>query len=177
MLARLCRLNGIRRQISPAPGERCQNLYGLRHIALAAAVILFPTTRLRLLTTQVKLRQRFTQGEDLLHQRPEAGEIEIVELIKLLYPGVTAINQIAQALFQSFQLQLAGRQLRVTPRGNGALALQPGGDSAKGCGVIFLLKRRDDGQEIIVKGFLFETFQLAPDDVVIFQLNGIFNDF
>jgi hypothetical protein len=58
--------------------------YRLRHIA-GSDGNLFATTRFRLLTTQVQLGKCFTQGEDLLHQRPEAGEIEIVELIKLLY--------------------------------------------------------------------------------------------
>ena len=144
MLTRLGGLHGVRREIAPALGQRRQHLYRLRHIVLAATVILLATTRFRLLTTQVQLRQRFTQGEDLLHQRPQAGEIEIVELIKLLHPRVAAVNQIAQTLFQRLQFQLAGRHLRIAPRRHGALALQPGGNGRHGRGVVLLLKRHDD---------------------------------
>ena len=144
MLARLSRLHGVGREIAPALGERRQHLHRLRHIALAATVIFLATTRFRLLTTQVELCQRFTQGEDLLHQRAETGEIEIVELIKLLHPRVAAIDEIAQTLFQRLQLQLAGCHLRVAPRSDGALALQPGGNGPDGGGVVLLLKRHDD---------------------------------
>ena len=117
------------------------------------------------------------QGEDLLHQRPETGEIEIVELIKLLHPRVAAVNQIAQTLFQRLQLQLAGRHLRIAPRRHGALALQPGGNCRHRSGVVLLLKRHDDCLQLIVKRFIFQACQLALDDVVIFQFNGILNDF
>ena len=144
MLARLSGLHGVGREIAPALGERRQHLYRLRHIALAATVIFLATTRFRLLTAQVQLGQGFTQGEDLLHQRPEAREIEIVELIKLLHPGVAAVNQIAQTFFQRLQFQLAGGHLRIAPLGYGALTLQPGGNGRHRRGVVLLLKRHDD---------------------------------
>ncbi len=91
----------------------------------------------------------------MAHQRAETSEIEVVEFIQLLNAGVTAIDEIAQALFQRFQLQLAGGQLWIAPGGDGTLALQPCSNGRHRPGVVFLLKRHDDRQQLIVKGFAF----------------------
>ncbi|MNL64229.1 hypothetical protein D3C87_1884220 [compost metagenome] len=82
---------------------------------LAATIILFAATRLRLLAAQIQFCEGFTQLKYLRHQWAETGEIEIVELVQLLHAGVTAINQLAQALFQSLQFKLAGGNLRIAP--------------------------------------------------------------
>ncbi|MNY41841.1 hypothetical protein D3C86_1766840 [compost metagenome] len=47
---RLGGLNGIGRQLTPALCQRRKHVDGLRHILLAATIILFATARFRLLT-------------------------------------------------------------------------------------------------------------------------------
>ncbi|MNC32940.1 hypothetical protein D3C75_813190 [compost metagenome] len=155
MLTRSGRLHRLGRQIAPVAGEGGQHLYCLGHILLAAAIVRLPATGFRLLAAQIEFCQRFAQGENLRHQGAEAREIEIVKFIQLLHAGIAAIDQIAQAFLERLQLQLAGGKLRIAPWGEGPLVLQPAGDGRQRGGVVFMLKRHDDRQQLIVKRFAF----------------------